>query len=168
MCGRIYYMKIDNILNKVYGRLTVIKFIEVRKTHAYWLCKCSCGKEKIIRASHLKTNGTKSCGCLAKEISSRLLKKYSSSNKHLGINNPKWKGEKASDSAKHIWLSKHYIKKRCKHCNVSSYKKRLDWALLKGKSHAHNIKNYIPLCRSCHLKYDYTEERKNKLKKIIK
>lgn len=28
-----------------------------------WLCKCDCGKETILRSSHLTHGNTKSCGC---------------------------------------------------------------------------------------------------------
>jgi hypothetical protein len=30
---------------------------------AYWLCKCSCGKETIVLSTYLITGDTKSCGC---------------------------------------------------------------------------------------------------------
>lgn len=31
---------------------------------AYWLCRCECGNEKVIRGSSFIGGGTKSCGCL--------------------------------------------------------------------------------------------------------
>lgn len=31
--------------------------------HAYWRCKCDCGGQKIVRASHLKSGNVSSCGC---------------------------------------------------------------------------------------------------------
>ena len=31
------------------------------------LCRCDCGKEKIIRSDALKSGGTVSCGCLSRE-----------------------------------------------------------------------------------------------------
>lgn len=31
-----------------------------------WLCLCSCGNEKVIRANDLRRNHIKSCGCLPK------------------------------------------------------------------------------------------------------
>lgn len=34
------------------------------KRHVFWLCKCDCGNEKIVREDYLKANSTKSCGCL--------------------------------------------------------------------------------------------------------
>lgn len=47
-----------------FGRLTVIRF-DHSSLHgeSYWLCKCQCGKETIVRFSKLKSGRTKSCGC---------------------------------------------------------------------------------------------------------
>ena len=48
-----------------YGRLTAVKFIEIKKNgHQYWLFKCDCGNEKIICVNNVKRGNTKSCGCL--------------------------------------------------------------------------------------------------------
>jgi hypothetical protein len=34
----------------------------------FWECHCECGRIKIVRADHLKVGNTKSCGCLASEM----------------------------------------------------------------------------------------------------
>lgn len=57
-----------------YGRLTVLSL--KNKTPAKWLCKCDCGNETIIYGSHLIENGTKSCGCLNKELTSKRVKTH--------------------------------------------------------------------------------------------
>ena len=53
-------------------RWTVIKRVENGKYgESMWLCQCECNGEnslKIIRGSHLKDGGTKSCGCLQREL----------------------------------------------------------------------------------------------------
>ena len=57
---------INEIGNK-YGKLVVIARAqkpEGRPKGAYWLCKCECGKEKIIRGADLRTGNVNSCGCL--------------------------------------------------------------------------------------------------------
>lgn len=46
-----------------FGRLTVEPVWEIRKGHAYWLCRCDCGGVKIVRGSHLKQGNVSSCGC---------------------------------------------------------------------------------------------------------
>lgn len=35
---------------------------------AAWMCKCDCGRSKVIRRSRLLTDQTKSCGCLANTV----------------------------------------------------------------------------------------------------
>lgn len=52
-----------------YGRLLVLRHVGSSKCgNAEWLCRCDCGKEKIIRGGGLRNGGTKSCGCLQKEV----------------------------------------------------------------------------------------------------
>ncbi len=60
-----------NHIGEKYERLEIIEFDKKKGLHYYWICKCSCGKVKSIRYSHLKDGGTKSCGCLIREITSK-------------------------------------------------------------------------------------------------
>jgi hypothetical protein len=65
-------MKVNNLLNQTFGRLTVLSKAAnpmTRKgdTAAYWNCLCSCGKICVIRGYSLKTGKTQSCGCLKLE-----------------------------------------------------------------------------------------------------
>ena len=65
-----------------FGRLTVIKRVEDHiMPSGYrapkWLCRCDCGNDVIVLGKNLtKKNGTKSCGCFAKENMSNIKKKY--------------------------------------------------------------------------------------------
>lgn len=68
-----------DLTGMVFGRLTVLKQAEdyiVPKTNRHypqWLCECSCkDHNKVIVMSNRLTakNGTKSCGCITKELSS--------------------------------------------------------------------------------------------------
>jgi hypothetical protein len=58
-----------------FGRLTVIKRDrrERRDPHAYWRCRCDCGREAIVQGSKLRTGWTRSCGCLLRENGRRRL-----------------------------------------------------------------------------------------------
>ncbi len=56
-----------DIINKKYGRLTVLSFDKEVKFLYYYNCKCECGNIKSIRYDALKSGATKSCGCLQKE-----------------------------------------------------------------------------------------------------
>lgn len=58
--------KIPDIVGKVFGKLTVIAF-SYSNPKSHWLCKCECGKEKIIRIDSLQKS--LSCGCLSVERS---------------------------------------------------------------------------------------------------
>lgn len=42
-----------------------------------------------------------------------------------------------------------------------------DWANVTG-NYSDDIKDYLPLCRSCHMKLDYTEERRKQTGLITK
>lgn len=61
--------QIKNIINKKFGRLTVVNFYKITNGRANWVCKCKCGKNKVILSSSLLEGKTKSCGCLHKELS---------------------------------------------------------------------------------------------------
>lgn len=71
--------KIEDLVGKIYGKLTVVSFGEIKNKKTYWKCKCLCGKSKLIRADGLK-KGVKSCGCLtlekAKEYENLVGNKY--------------------------------------------------------------------------------------------
>lgn len=56
--------KAIDITGKKFFKLTAIKFVrkDKRGSH-YWLFRCDCGKEKVIRKSHILEKMTKSCGC---------------------------------------------------------------------------------------------------------
>ena len=56
--------KID-LTGKRFGRLLVTAYAGERR----WICTCTCGARTVVDGSNLRrTNGTKSCGCLAREV----------------------------------------------------------------------------------------------------
>ena len=64
-----------------FGRLTVIKLLDkkIRNGRVY-LCQCDCGNICEKTAQSLRNDGTKSCGCLAKELSAKRLSERSIKN----------------------------------------------------------------------------------------
>lgn len=53
-----------NIIGQKYGKLTVLKEVEATKfCQRQFLCKCECGKEKIIIGPNLIYGDSTSCGC---------------------------------------------------------------------------------------------------------
>lgn len=53
---------------KIIGRWEVLGKAYTAKKVAYWLCNCSCGNERIIRAADLASGKTNSCGCYRREL----------------------------------------------------------------------------------------------------
>lgn len=60
--------KVQDLTGQKFGRLTVLSLAKVEKGYTHWHCRCMCGVEKVIAAVHLKSGGTKSCGCLLAKI----------------------------------------------------------------------------------------------------
>ncbi len=71
------HFKTKDIINKRYGRLVAIKPTDKKDTNGstIWKCKCDCGNTVEVSISLLEKGAVKSCGCLARETSSRNGKK---------------------------------------------------------------------------------------------
>lgn len=77
-----------NLTGKRFGRLTVIclDHKKPRKNGGnilFWKCKCDCGNEKVIRGDNLRSNTTTSCGCFARENTSKIKKIHGQRNSRL-------------------------------------------------------------------------------------
>jgi hypothetical protein len=74
-CGCLLLTKADNLIGRVFHRLTVVSRAPNRgtgtKTKAQWHCKCACGKLATLAGYSLKSGNTKSCGCLKREANIR-------------------------------------------------------------------------------------------------
>jgi len=57
-----------NLAGKRYGRLLVVKRVENRNKHVYWLCRCDCGNEVEVRCDALTRGPTVSCGCYQRDV----------------------------------------------------------------------------------------------------
>lgn len=55
--------KFIDLAGQKFGRLMALR-PSFKSKRTYWLCKCECGKEKIIERGNLVCGRTKSCGCL--------------------------------------------------------------------------------------------------------
>ena len=58
------------MINKRFGRLTVIEELDKRTSNGskVYLCKCDCGNLKEVTGGHLRGGSTKSCGCLNRKF----------------------------------------------------------------------------------------------------
>lgn len=69
-----------------------------------------------------------------------------------GEKNYKWKGNNVGYKGLHMWIREHKKKpKKCQFCNKETAK--LEVANRSGK-YKRNLKDWIWLCRSCHLRFD--------------
>jgi hypothetical protein len=56
--------KFIDLTNQRFGRWTAVEQAgRTKNGTVLWKCLCECGKEKIVRANHLVSGATKSCGC---------------------------------------------------------------------------------------------------------
>lgn len=71
------YPKRYDITGQVFGDLTVLFRVDVDsyRNCALWLCKCICGNEIVVRATALRSEHTKSCGCTTNKRRSDALSK---------------------------------------------------------------------------------------------
>ena len=72
------YRNFIDISGNDYGLLHVISLHHTENRKSYWLCRCKCGKEVIVRKDNLIYNYSKqkSCGCLHRSNSSTRMLKY--------------------------------------------------------------------------------------------
>ena len=100
--------KLADLTGKRFGNLTVIRRAQNRETpnghrFTYWLCRCDCGTEKEVRAEHLKTGKTISCGC---------------AQSMAGVNNPSYKHGGTRTRLYSVWNGMH---QRCYNPNNERY-----------------------------------------------
>jgi len=153
---------IADLVGKRFGRLVVLSYSHTDKKFAHWNVLCVCGNTRVVRGSNLKSNRTKSCGCLHKEITSARSKKM------VGPLSPRWNygltDGKRLDSRK----NSGYIEWR------TAVYKRDDYVCQKcgdrssGKLNSHHIEGYannqelrtelsngVTLCEDCHKDYHH-------------
>ena len=58
----------DDLRGAKFGRLLVEEVVGKAKNRTIlWKCRCDCGNTTVVRANHLKSSHTVSCGCVQKE-----------------------------------------------------------------------------------------------------
>lgn len=100
-----------NLIGEQFNRLLVLDLYKIDKyRHLYYLCKCDCGNETIVRADGLLRGTTVSCGCYKNEQRREQCKKMQDMNKKHGLyNTPLYR----------TWVS---MKDRCYNINGIPYK----------------------------------------------
>lgn len=54
-------MKKQNLAGRTFNRWTVVAEAKSPNSNSMWVCRCSCGTEKNVYASHLKSGNSKGC-----------------------------------------------------------------------------------------------------------
>ena len=77
-----------NLINQKFNRLLVIEKTDQRKNGSIvWKCLCDCGNITYVTTRELRSNNTKSCGCLNDDRRKERIIKYNQ------INDPYFKGQ---------------------------------------------------------------------------
>lgn len=64
--------KVKDLRRKRFGKLVAIKRkYDEEKKQSMWYCLCNCGNEALVSRKHLISGATQSCGCLAREKTSK-------------------------------------------------------------------------------------------------
>lgn len=73
------------MIGKKFGRLTVIKRAgAIPGECALYICECECGNiTHPLRGTRLRNGDTQSCGCLAKEVASKMHRTHGKTNTRL-------------------------------------------------------------------------------------
>ena len=70
-CGCISQPSFIDLSGQSFHRWTVLYQVAIpREKGAHWLCRCSCGVERVVLSSSLRCGVSRSCGCLSREVSS--------------------------------------------------------------------------------------------------
>ena len=144
-----------------FGKLTVIKLTDKTKNYNksivnYYLCKCDCGKIKVINKVSLLSGGTQSCGCL-------ILESNRSRHKEITPINKLFKNyQNSAKIRKHVFnLTFEEFKKLtssdCYYCNRKPAQiKKSDYFnyTYNGLDRIDNAKGYVldnvvPCCKHC-------------------
>ncbi len=96
--------KFKDMTGQKVGRLNVLNYHR-KNGRVYWLCICDCGNFTEVRSDRLASGDTKSCGCLQKEMVSKMNTKHNMMHTRLYD----------------IWIG---MKQRCYNVNHKRYR---DW-----------------------------------------
>ena len=92
-----------DLTRQTFGRWTVLyRTTNGANGQTRWYCRCSCGNVGIVAMGNLRNGMSRSCGCLAKEITSRIKKI------HGMRHSPEWR----------IWS---HMLERCRNPNCEKY-----------------------------------------------
>lgn len=121
----------EDITGQRFGKLKAIEYKGLKKGRTSWLCKCDCGNECIVTTNSLKSNKTKSCGCIHRKQLIERNKKHTKSN--LKLYN-RWKTMKSRCYNPNSQNYKYYGGRGIIMCNEwkNDFLKFYEWAINNG------------------------------------
>lgn len=119
-----------DLTGKKFGKLTAKSYYR-KNGRTYWCCVCECGNIVEVRSDGLSTGQTKSCGCLHKEILSKLNTKHKKCHTRLYDS---WTDLKQRCYNKHNKRYKDYGERGIKVCDewLNDFMNFYNWAVNNG------------------------------------
>lgn len=163
--------KIKDLAGIKFNRLTVLCYDKQdAQRRSVWKCLCDCGKILSVRGESLRTNHTRSCGCLQKEATRehcRALGKANAGSPGEAVTNIKVHSYKKSAAERgYTWgLTEEYTKflflQDCYYCGAKPREIKINKhptsAFLNGIDRVdndlgYNPANCVPCCKTCQFK----------------
>lgn len=157
-------------VGKKYNSLTVLSYKikkDENKQVKWFLCRCVCGKEKLIRSANVLSGSIKSCGCKRREAINAGIKAYSLKNfthpaeRKIYSNykvDSKRNGRKFELSFEEFLVM---VNSKCHYCGSKPVKKIYNktknrFAVINGIDRVDSSKGYVksnivPCCSMCNL-----------------
>lgn len=165
---------VEDLSGRKFHRLTVLERFEKQGNHWCYLCKCDCGIEGVYPGYNLTRGHIKSCGCLRRELLSRLAstKVGELNNRWRGglaiYNNmrstmeyKKWKKEVHFRYNKTCYVCGSEDKIRCHHMN----------SVTGCPEQIYDPNNGVCLCQDCHdcfhMEYDYGNNTRGQFNEFL-
>lgn len=115
-CGCVQNEVKIEMVGKRFGRWTVIERASKEVKGVYWLCRCDCGTERVVNGRMLRTGGSVSCGCYAREASSQRMKDLTPEEKKKFA---RYTHHQSDSRLYRIWWG---MRERCYKSNKAEYK----------------------------------------------
>jgi S-adenosylmethionine decarboxylase proenzyme len=151
-------LRINEYTGRKIGKLTLIRRATEEETHnkartskgkKYWVCSCECGRDTIVRESHLITDSrkTQSCGCISNTTKSTVENGVIKERviKHKGEEVRVFPGKKFGrlTALTYKGFLEHHGKKRSQwllQCECGEEVTRIETQLFKGQSSCRNCR----------------------------
>ena len=152
-----------DLTEKIFGRLTVIKreYPNGKRGEPRWLCRCECGKQKVIFGKNLRQGYSQSCGCLRDENVGNRRRLRSGLASMRGLINSYKNGAKKR-GIKYELTEKQFAeitKQNCYYCGAKPNEviiyKECNGAYIYngidriGNNKGYTINNVAPCCKKC-------------------